>query len=237
MEAASMTTRSTGAAALILFCLPGAAGAQVKETERLEACREVLREVMDVPEGIPRDLLDKAECVAIIPSVKKAAFGVGGRYGKGAVVCRTDGGHGAWGPPLMISIGGGSFGLQIGGQAADYVFLIMNPKGIDHLLKSKFTLGADVSVAAGPKGRTLEAATDAQMRAEILTYSRTRGLFAGVSLEGAVVKEDKDASRVVYGRKLKARELLLQPGQRIPAAARGLVDLLRELSPRNESGG
>jgi lipid-binding SYLF domain-containing protein len=215
--------------ALLSFATP--AFAQVRETERLASCREVLGEVMDVPEGIPRDLLDKAYCVAVIPSVKKAALGVGARFGKGAVVCRTEPGAAAWGPPLMITIGGGSFGLQIGGEAADYVFLIMNRRGIDHLLKSKFTLGADASVAAGPKGRSLEAATDAQLRAEILTYSRSRGLFAGLSLEGAVLKRDEDANFRLYGERMSPASLLLTPGQRIPKAALPLVDLLRELSP------
>lgn len=204
--------------------------AQVKETRRLDACREVLEEVMGIPENVPRDLLNKAVCVAVIPSVKKLALGVGGRFGKGAVVCRTNG-QGPWGPPLMVSIGGGSFGAQIGGQAADFVFLVMNRKGIEHLLKSQFTLGADAAVAAGPKGRTTEAATDIQMRAEILTYSRTRGLFAGISLEGAVLKQDKDANANLYGEQVSPRDLLLNADLPVPAAARGLVDALRELSP------
>jgi lipid-binding SYLF domain-containing protein len=202
-----------------------------KAPQRLEASREVLEELAGIPEGIPRDLLEKAECVGVVPSTKKFALGVGGRYGKGVVVCRTDAGRGAWGPPLMISLGGGSFGLQIGGQAADYVFLIMNPKGIDNLLKSKFTLGADAAVAAGPKGRTAEAATDARMRAEILTYSRTRGIFAGISLEGAVLSQDDDANRRLYGAKVSPRDLLLEPGQPIPAPAKGLIAALDKLSP------
>lgn len=203
-----------------------------KGPRRIEACREVLEELAGIPEeGIPRDLLDKAECVGVFPSTKKFALGVGARYGKGAVVCRTDGGKGPWGPPLMISIGGGSFGLQIGGQAADYVFLVMNPKGIDNLLKSRFTLGADAAVAAGPKGRSAEAATDATMRAEILTYSRTRGIFAGISLEGAVVSQDEDANRRLYGEKVSPRNLLLEPGQPIPAPAKGLVATLSKLAP------
>jgi lipid-binding SYLF domain-containing protein len=204
-----------------------------KAPQRLEASREVLEELAGIPEGIPRDLLDKAECVGVVPSTKKFALGVGGRYGKGVVVCRTDAGRGAWGPPLMISLGGGSIGFQIGGQAADYVFLIMNPKGIDNLLKSQFTLGADVAVAAGPKGRTAEAATDARMRAEILTYSRTRGVFAGVSLEGAVVSQDDDANRRLYGEKVSPRSLLLDPGQAIPAPAKGLIAVLERLSPQH----
>ena len=186
---------------------------------------------MDVPEGIPRDLLDKSYCVIVIPSVKKAALGVGGRFGKGAASCRTDDGRGAWGAPLMVSIGGGSFGLQIGGQSTDYVFLVMNAKGIDHLLKSKFTLGADCSVAVGPKGRSMEAATDAQMRAEILTYSRSRGVFAGLSLEGAVLKQDKDANVDVYGSDAPPKELLLNPAHKIPPEGRPFVDALRNTSP------
>jgi SH3 domain-containing YSC84-like protein 1 len=205
---------------------------QVKESQRLRACGEVFREVMGVKEGIPVDLLHKAYCVAVIPSVKKAALGVGGRFGKGAVVCRTDRGSGAWGAPLMISIGGGSIGLQIGAEATDYVFVVMNPKGIDKLLESKFTLGADCSIAAGPVGRNLEAATDIQMRAEILTYSRSRGVFAGLALEGAVVKQDKDANDVVYGGEVSPHEVLLTRDHTTPAGARDLLDALREISPR-----
>jgi lipid-binding SYLF domain-containing protein len=223
-------TTALAIAALVLAAAV-AAPAQVRETQRLVACRAVLEAIARMPEGVPRDLLDKAECVAVVPGVKKLAFGIGGRYGKGAVTCRKDGGRGPWSPPAMIEMGGPSVGLQIGGQSADYVFLIMNPKGIDHLLRSKFTLGADASVAAGPKGRSAEAATDLQLHAEILTYSRSRGLFAGVSLEGAVVKQDRDANEQVYGERVEARDLLLKPDRRVPAAARELVDLLRELSP------
>lgn len=209
---------------------PALAGPDAKEVRRLQACAEVVQEVMDIPEGIPHDLLQKSYCVVVIPSVKKAALGVGGRFGKGAAVCRTDNGRGAWGAPLMVTLGGGSFGLQIGGQSSDYVFLVMNPKGIDNLLKSKFTLGADCSVAAGPKGRSMEAATDAQMRAEILTYSRSRGIFAGLSLEGAVLKQDEDSNFDVYGGDIAPKELLSNPGFKIPAEARPLVDALRSLS-------
>jgi lipid-binding SYLF domain-containing protein len=206
--------------------------AQVHETRRLEACREVLEELLGGEERIPRDLLDKAECVAVIPSAKKFALGVGGRYGKGAVVCRSQGGSGPWGPPLMISIGGGSFGLQIGGQAADYVFLVMNPKGIDYLMRSQFSLGADAAVAAGPVGRTGSAATDLRMHAEILSYSRTRGLFAGLSLEGAVVRQDKDGNRNLYGERVDPKRLLLQAAYPMPPPARDLVSLLEDASPR-----
>ena len=203
--------------------------ALTKEEKRLHSCHEVLAELLAGKESIPRDLLDKAECVAVIPSVKKFALGLGGRWGKGAVVCRTTD---DWGPPLMMSLGGGSVGFQIGGQAADYVFLVMNPKGMEYLLRSKFTLGADAAVAAGPLGRTGEAATDLRMHAEILSYSRTRGLFAGISLEGAVVKQDKDANRKVYGEPVDPERLLLRAGYRVPEHARELVDLLRGASPR-----
>ena len=203
--------------------------ALTKEEKRLLSCQEVMEELLAGQESIPRDLLDKAECLAVVPSVKKLALGLGGRWGKGAVVCRTTD---DWGPPLMISLGGGSVGLQVGGQAADYVFLVMNPKGIEYLLRSQFTLGADAAVAAGPVGRTGEAATDLRMRAEILSYSRTRGLFAGISLEGAVVKQDKDANRKIYGESIDPKKMLLQAGYRVPEHARGLVDLLRGVSPR-----
>jgi len=214
-------------------CALGAAAAPAlaltKEEKRLLNCQEVMEELLAGEESIPRDLLDKAECVAVIPSVKKFALGLGGRWGKGAVVCRTTD---EWGPPLMISLGGGSLGLQIGGQAADYVFLIMNPKGIDYLLRSQFTLGADAAVAAGPVGRTGEAATDIRMKAEILSYSRTRGLFAGISLEGAVVKQDKNANKKIYGEPVDPERLLKRAGYKVPVHAQGLVDLLRGVSPR-----
>ncbi len=218
--------------ALVLALLvPAPSSAQVKEKKRLEACREVLEALLGGEERIPRDLLDKAECVAVVPSAKKLALGFGGRWGKGAVVCRGQGGRGSWGSPLMISIGGGSFGLQIGGQSADYVFLVMNPKGIDYLMRSQFSLGADAAVAAGPVGRTGSAGTDLRLRAEILSYSRTRGLFAGLSLEGSVVKQDQDGNENLYGEPIDARRLLLEGRYAVPPAARGLVELLATSSP------
>ncbi|HEX9203323.1 MAG TPA: lipid-binding SYLF domain-containing protein [Vicinamibacteria bacterium] len=221
--------------ALVGACLLAASPvlAETKEDKRLLACREVLQEFLGMKEAtIPRSLIDRAKCLAVVPSVKKFALGFGGRWGKGAVACRTEGGKGPWGPPLMMSLGGGSFGIQIGGQAADVVLLIMNAKGIDYLLKSEFTLGADASVAAGPVGRTGEASTDLRMQAEILSYSRTRGLFAGVALEGAVVKQDKDGNRSVYDEDVSPRELLFLWSHPIPQAAQGLVDLLNTISPR-----
>ena len=209
-----------------------AAASEGKEPRRLEACTEVVQEVLGIPENVPRDLLERAYCIGVVPSVKKFALGVGGRYGKGAVVCRLDEGRGAWGPPLMITMGGGSFGLQVGGQAADFVFLIMNPKGVRSLLESQFTLGADAAVAGGPKGRTSEAATDIQMRAEILSYSRTRGLFAGLSIEGAVLKQDEDGNERLYGEAVNPKRLLMEASRPIPKVARPLVDYLGEVSPR-----
>jgi lipid-binding SYLF domain-containing protein len=228
-QAGSGLARHLIAAVVVGAVATTPAQALTKEEKRLLNCRDVLEELLAGKESIPRDLLDQAECVAVIPSVKKFALGLGGRWGKGAVVCRTTD---DWGPPLMISLGGGSLGLQIGGQAADYVFLVMNPKGIDYLIRSEFTLGADAAVAAGPVGRTGEAATDLRMRAEILSYSRTRGVFAGISLEGAVVKQDEDANEKIYGERVDSKKLLLQAAYRVPEHARELVDLLRGVSPR-----
>lgn len=221
---------------LALSLNPILAEAADKEADRLQECATVLKEIMATPEqGIPRDLLDRAECVAIIPSVKKLALGFGGRYGKGAVICRKDNLAGAWGAPAMYMIGGGSFGLQLGGSSTDFIFLVMNPGGVEKLLQSKFTLGADASAAAGPKGRTAAAATDIQMRAEILTYSRSRGLFAGVSLEGAVVKQDKNGNREIYGRELSVRDILLRGRVAPPPPAKPLISELNKFSPRNVS--
>jgi lipid-binding SYLF domain-containing protein len=202
-----------------------------KGPRRLEACREVLVDVLGMPESIPRDLLDKAECVIVIPSVKKAALGLGARWGKGAASCRRRDGRGGWSAPLMMSVGGGSIGFQIGGQAADYVLLVMNPRGMGSLLKSKVTLGADATVAAGPKGRTAAAATDAQMRAEILTYTRSRGIFAGVSIEGTVLKRDEDTNEEVYGEKVNPRKLLFEARYAVPPAGKGFIEALEEYSP------
>jgi len=229
-----MRTKLTAAAACLAL-LAARAHAQAKETRRLDASREVLEELLSGQESVPRDLLDKAECVAVIPSAKKFAIGVGGRYGKGAVSCRSKAGD-SWGAPLMISIGGGSLGLQIGGQAADYVFLIMNPKGMEYLLRSQFTLGADAAVAAGPVGRTGSAGTDLRMHAEILSYSRTRGLFVGLSLEGAVVKQDKDGNENLYGERVDPKRVLEEGRYAVPAEAKGFVSVLENASPRQKAG-
>ena len=184
-------------------------GSDRKELERLQNCGTVLKEIMDIPEDIPQDLIDKAECVIVYPSVLKAAFIVGGSYGRGAMTCRTGKQYsGHWSAPSMMALEGGSFGFQIGGQATDFVLLVMNPRGARSILKSKVKLGADASVAAGPKGRTAEASTDATLRAEILSYSRSRGLFAGVSLAGSTVRPDNDANERVYDKAISAREII-----------------------------
>jgi SH3 domain-containing YSC84-like protein 1 len=206
-----------------------------KRIERLDKSREVLEEFVGMPEGIPRDLVDKAECVAVIPSSKKFAVGVGASFGKGVLLCRGNGGQGRWGAPLMIRMEGGSYGLQIGGEAVDLVLLIMNHKGIDKLLETKLTLGADASVAAGPVGRKAAAATDVKMGAEILAYSRSRGVFAGVSLEGASIRPDKDANERLYGSHVNPRALLVEGRQPVPEQARALVEVLQGLSPTNLS--
>jgi lipid-binding SYLF domain-containing protein len=221
---------------LLLLLLAPLAQAQDKEAGRLTAATQVLEEILGMPESIPQDLLDKAECVGVIPSVIKGAFIVGGSYGRGAFVCRSgEDFSGPWGPPAMYRLEGGSLGLQIGGQATDFVILVMNPGGVKSLLKSKTRLGADASVAGGPKGRTAEAATDLYMRAEMLTYSRSRGLFAGVSLEGSSLRQDKDSNEAVYGRPLSAKRILREGKVPVPKDAEELVSFLNRHSPKNLS--
>jgi SH3 domain-containing YSC84-like protein 1 len=202
-----------------------------KEVERLRKSAEVINEVMGTPEkGIPKDLLDKAGCVGVVPSQKKLALGIGGSYGRGCLVCRR-GGTGAWGAPWMFMITGPSIGFQIGGQATDFVLVVMNAKGAQSLVKGKTKLGADASVAGGPVGRTAEAATGALIQAEILTYSRSRGAFAGLSLEGQVIKHDRTANENLYGKKLEAKDILFgRLG--VPSAGRALDAALAKYSPR-----
>ena len=205
--------------------------AKSDEEERLDNSAEVLKEILNIPDGLPKDLLNKAECVAIMPSVKKLALGIGGSYGKGVLICRTGQNFtGPWGAPAMYRLEGASIGFQLGGQATDFLLLVMNPKGAQSLLKSKVKLGADAAVAAGPKGRTATAATDALMRAEILTYSRSRGLFAGVSLEGSTLRQDSGANKDLYGKEIDAKEIVKNAG-----GGRKVVSLLQQASPRNES--
>jgi lipid-binding SYLF domain-containing protein len=189
-----------------------------------------------VPDNIPQELMEKAECVVVFPSLLKAAFGIGGSYARGAMVCRT-GAHfnGPWGAPAMYALEGGSIGFQLGGEATDVVLLVMNDRGMASILDSKVKLGADASAAAGPKGRTASAETDAYMRAEILSYSRARGLFAGISLEGSTIRPDNDANKDVYGRKLTARDIVMGGKARTPASGQKLVGVLQKHAPRNES--
>jgi len=207
-----------------------------KEQERLENSGTVMQEVLGIPDNIPQDLLDKAECIIVFPSVMKAAFIVGGSYGRGAMVCRT-GEHfnGPWGSPAMYALEGGSVGFQIGGQATDLVLLIMNERGASSILNSKVKIGADASAAAGPKGRDVSADTDVYLRAEILSYSRSRGLFAGISLEGSSLRPDDDASADVYGRKITAKEIVLGNKIAVPPSGRHLVSVLEKSAPHNES--
>jgi SH3 domain-containing YSC84-like protein 1 len=202
-----------------------------KEASQLEKAHDVLQEIMQTPDNsIPQDLLNQAVCVGIVPSELKFAFVVGGNYGRGVLVCRRHG-DGPWGAPSFFRMGGGSFGFQIGGKATDIVFIIMNPKGAEKLLADNVKLGVDASVAGGPVGRTAEGATDAAMRAEILSYSRTRGLFAGVSLAGAVLKQDKDANHEFYGKEVSARDIVINGVVSPPAAARPLITSLTKYSP------
>jgi len=211
-------------------------GAQNKEQGRLENCGVVMEEILNVPDNIPQELLEKAECVIVIPSMMKAAVGIGGSYGRGAMVCRSGKSFdGPWGAPAMYTLEGGSFGFQLGGEATDLVLLVMNTSGVNALLGSQVKLGGNASVAAGPKGRTVEASTDASMRAEILSYSRSRGLFAGVALSGASLRPDDDATAEVYGRKLTARRIVTGTPIAVPESGRHLVQVLQKHAARNES--
>ncbi len=207
-----------------------------KEVDRLKDAGQVLKEILNIPDDIPSDLLDRAECVIVMPSVVKLAIGIGGSYGRGAMVCRS-GQHftGGWSAPAMYALEGGNIGFQLGGQATDFVLLVMNPRGAESLMGSKVKLGADAAAAAGPKGRTSTAATDVAMRAEILSYSRSRGLFAGISLEGSSLRPDNGANEKLYGRKLTAKEILREGKVGTPAAAQQLDAELTKASPKNRS--
>lgn len=214
----------------------GAQNAPNKEQSRLENCGVVMEEVLNVPENIPRELLEKAECVIVIPSLLKVAVVVGGSTGRGAMVCRTGKlFDGAWGAPAMYAIEGGSVGFQLGAQSTDLVLLVMNSRGVNALLGTKVKLGGNASAAAGPKGRTMEASTDASMRAEFLSYSRSRGLFAGVSLSGSSLRPDNDASAEVYGRPITARGIVTGAPTTVPESGQRLVNVLQANSPRNRS--
>src|SRR5246500_575178 len=229
--------RRAGAFVAAIFMSCAAFGAnQSREQKRLEGCGQVFKEIMDIPDGIPKDLLSKAECVVVIPTVLKFAIGIGGDFGRGAITCRS-GEHftGPWSAPAMFALEGGNIGFQLGGQATDFVLLVMNPKGANSILESKVKLGADAAAAAGPKGRTAAADTDIVMKAEVLTYSRSRGLFAGISLEGSTLRSDGSANKKLYGRSLSAKEIVREGKVGVPASGRELISLLNKTSPKNES--
>jgi lipid-binding SYLF domain-containing protein len=209
-----------------------------KEKDRLENCGMVVQEIMDIPDDIPQDLIDKAYCIIVYPSVLKGAFIFGGSYGRGAMTCRSgEKFNGPWSAPTMMALEGGSFGFQIGGQATDFVLLVMNERGAKAILSSKVKLGADASAAAGPKGRTAEASTDVTMRAEILSYSRARGLFAGVSLSGSTVRPDNGANENLYGKKINAAAIVFKGNVAVPPSAQKMVSYLNKKSPKNMSSG
>jgi lipid-binding SYLF domain-containing protein len=220
----------------LLFAAPVVATGNEKEEDRVKAAGTVLKEIVNIPDNIPKDLFDRAECVIVLPTVLKFAIGVGGSYGRGAMSCRS-GEHftGPWGPPAMYALEGGNIGFQLGGQATDFVLLVMNPKGAESLMGSKVKLGADASAAAGPKGRSAEGATDVAMRAEILSYSRSRGLFAGISLEGSTLRPDNRANEKLYGRKLKVKEIVRKNEVGIPSCGQEMVSVLNKHSPKNLS--
>jgi len=225
-----------GAPALLNPAPIRAADKDIKETDRLRNAGQVAKEIMNIPDDIPKDLLDKADCVIVFPSVLKAAFIVGASYGRGAMSCRSgDDFRGPWSAPTMMALEAGSVGFQIGGQATDFVLLVMNEQGANAILSSKVKIGGDASAAAGPVGRDAAASTDVTLRAEILTYSRARGLFAGISLEGSTLRPDNDANERVYGKKIEAREIVLHGGVPVPPSAKLLISTLNHHSPKNRS--
>jgi len=221
---------------LLLLAVTSWADDKVKDEDRLRNSGTVLNEILRVPDNIPQNLLDKAECVVVFPSVLKAAFVVGGSYGRGAMTCRKGQNfNGPWGAPSMMALEGGSVGFQIGGQATDFVLLVMNDRGANGILSSKVKLGGDASVAAGPVGRDASAETDASMRAEILSYSRARGLFAGVSLEGSTIRPDNDANERIYGEKIPAKDIVIAHDTHVPSSAAGLISTLNGKTPKHKS--
>ncbi|MBZ5551921.1 MAG: lipid-binding SYLF domain-containing protein [Acidobacteriia bacterium] len=207
--------------------------AQKKENERIENAGTVMTEILNVPDNVPPQLIEKAACVIVLPSVLKIAIGIGGSYGRGVMTCRTGKDfNAAWGAPTMIALEGGSIGLQLGGQATDFVLLVMNDRGARSILSSKVKLGADAAASAGPKGRDLSAATDASLRAEVLTYSRSRGAFAGISLEGSTLRPDNDANKAVYGKEVSAKDIVLNGAVPAPASAKELLETLNKKAPK-----
>jgi lipid-binding SYLF domain-containing protein len=220
----------------LLAALALPAYAQEKEQERVDNAGKVMQEILKAPDSVPQDVLDKADCVVVLPSVKKFAIGLGGSYGRGVMTCR--GGKdfkGKWGAPTMMALEGASFGLQLGGEATDFVLLLMTSSSASSILSSKVKLGGDASAAAGPVGRSASAETDAAMKAEILSYSRARGAFAGVSLEGSTLRPDNDANKDLYGKKIEAKEIVLDGAVKAPPSASTLISTLDKASPVNKS--
>jgi SH3 domain-containing YSC84-like protein 1 len=210
------------------------AHAQSKEQDRVDNAGKVMKEIMDIPDDIPQNVIDKADCVVVLPSVLKAAFIVGASYGRGVMTCRSgENMRGPWGAPTMMALEGGSFGLQLGGQATDFVLLLMSERSASSILSSKVKLGGDASAAAGPVGRNASAETDVTFRAEILTYSRARGLFAGISLTGSTLRPDNSANESLYGKKLPAKDIVLKGAVPPPASAQLLLQTLNQHSPKH----
>ena len=222
---------------IVVIALAGLpAYAQKDENNRIENAGKVMVEILNVPDDIPQDLLDKAECVIVLPSVMKAAFVVGGSYGRGVLTCRSGPDfNGRWSAPAMMALEGGSVGFQIGGQATDFVMLVMNRRGAESILSSKVKLGADAAAAAGPKGRDAAAATDVTLRAEVLSYSRSRGLFAGISLEGSTLRPDNDGNKRLYGKGITAKDIVINSAIHAPVSAKLLLSTLDKKSPKNQS--
>jgi SH3 domain-containing YSC84-like protein 1 len=220
--------------AIVVASLP--ASAQKDENNRIKNTGKVMVEILNVPDDIPADILDKAECVIVLPSVMKFAIGFGGSYGRGVMTCRSGVNfNGPWSAPSMMALEGGSFGFQLGGQATDFVLLVMNQRGADSILTSQVKLGGDLAAAAGPKGRSVTASTDVTLRAEILSYSRSRGLFAGLSLEGSTLRPDNDGNERLYGKGTTAKDIVINSAVRPPASAKLLLSTLNKKSPRNMS--
>ena len=212
--------------------------AQDKESDRVENAGKVMKEILNAPDGIPQSVLDKADCVVILPSVLKFAIGIGGSYGRGVMTCR--GGktfHGKWGAPTMMALEGGSAGLQLGGNATDFILLLMSPRSATSILSSKVKLGGDATAAAGPVGRTASAETDVTLRAEILSYSRARGLFAGISLAGSTLRPDNGANKNLYGKEVSAKSIVFDKAVPVPDSAKALLATLQKASPVNKSSG
>jgi lipid-binding SYLF domain-containing protein len=222
-------------AVVICLCFAVPVFAQEKETQRLQDSYDVMKAITGMPDkGIPRDLINKAECVVVVPSVKKAAFIVGASYGRGVMTCRSGASfRGPWSAPAFFALEGGSFGLQAGGQATDYVLLVMNEKGAKSLMSSKVKLGGDASVAAGPVGRATSAETDIVMNAEILSWSRNKGIFAGISLAGSTMRSDDDANKNLYGKELNAKQIITEGAVKTPPAGKALISLMNRLSPKH----